>query len=104
MRGDKEYEYKHNKGRAEINKTAYNEENLLNLDAGKQFQSKQANSVGTIKAGAGKVPIEFMREEHIYVKTFPRYHPNGMFGLHYEKELKISLSKYFKQRLLMIRK
>ena len=59
-----------------------------------------ANQAIKIAPGEGKIPTNMMREEFIDVKAFPRYHPDGQYGLCHEREFKLSPSQYFQQRLL----
>ena len=41
-----------------------------------------------------------MRGEHVDVRAFPRHHPSGHFGLHHQREIKLTPSQYFNQRLM----
>ena len=50
--------------------------------------------------GEGKVPTNYMRDEHFDVKAFPCMHPTGRFGLHHKRSMKLSPVYYFNQRLL----
>ena len=51
-------------------------------------------------SGEGKVPTNYMRDEHFDVKAFPCMHPTGRFGLHHKRSMKLSPVYYFNQRLL----
>ena len=53
-----------------------------------------------IAPGEGKISTNMIREDHMDVKAFPRHHPTGKFGLNHEREVKLSPSQYFNQRLL----
>ena len=53
-----------------------------------------------IAPGEGKVPTNILREDNFDVKAFPIHHPDGKFGLHYERPIKLSPQAYFQQRLL----
>lgn len=53
-----------------------------------------------IAPGEGKIPTNMMREEHVDVKAFPRHYPGGKFGLNHHRDIQISPSQYFQQRLL----
>ena len=52
-----------------------------------------------IAPGEGKIPTNIMRDENWDVGGFPHLHPSGKFGLHHEREIKISSKNYFLQRL-----
>ena len=49
--------------------------------------------------GEGKIPSSLMRDDSWDVGGFPHLNPSGNFGLHHEREVKISHQKYFLQRL-----
>ena len=52
-----------------------------------------------IAPGEGKIPTSIMRDKNWDVGGFPQLHPSGNFGLHHEREQKISTKNYFLQRL-----
>ena len=52
-----------------------------------------------VAPGEGKIPINTMRDENWDVGGFPDLHPSGKFGLHHEREKKITAKNYFLQRL-----
>ena len=47
-----------------------------------------------------QVPIDWARDKHFDVKAFPTCHPTGKFGLHEEREARLTSQMYFNQRLL----
>ena len=49
--------------------------------------------------GEGKIPSSLMRDDSWDIGGFPNLHPSGKFGLHHERDVKISHQKYFIQRL-----
>ena len=53
-----------------------------------------------VAPGEGKTPTSLMRNEHFDVKSFPKHHPNGKYGLHHERKFRLSPVYYFNQRLL----
>ncbi len=53
-----------------------------------------------IAPGEGKVPTNYLRQEHFDVQSFVRHHPTGKFGLHHPRPHKLTSSMYFNQRLL----
>ena len=48
-----------------------------------------------IAPGEGVVPTNILREEHFDVKSFPKHHPSGRFGLNYDRRCRISAKVYF---------
>ena len=52
-----------------------------------------------VAPGEGKIPTNIMRDENWDIGGFPHLHPSGSFGLHHEREIKISSKNYFLQRL-----
>ena len=50
--------------------------------------------------GEGKVPTNFLREEHFDVKAFPKHHPSGQYGLNHKRPIRLYPQMYFNQRLL----
>ena len=52
-----------------------------------------------IAPGEGKTANVRLREEHLDAKAFPRHHPTGMYGLNHPREVKLTPSMYFRQRL-----
>ena len=47
-----------------------------------------------------QVPIDWARDKHFDVKSFPCCHPTGKYGLHEEREVRLTSQMYFNQRLL----
>ena len=41
-----------------------------------------------------------MRQQNWDVLAFPKHHPKGTFGLHHEREQKVSPQMYFQQRVM----
>ena len=50
--------------------------------------------------GEGKVPTNFLREEHFDVKAFPKLHPSGQYGINHPRHIRLYPQMYFNQRLL----
>ena len=61
---------------------------------------KTIHNVVKIAPGEGKIPQNYLREEHFDVKAFPRHHPTGNYGLDHPRDRKIPAQKFFCQRLL----
>ena len=65
----------------------------------KKVKTSDGQSI-TIAPGEGKIPSNFLRQEHFDVMSFVRHHPTGRFGLHHPRSTKLTPSVYFNQRLL----
>lgn len=78
--------------------------NEIEINNGKVSIKKTTKGNGniTIAPGEGKIPTNLLRDEDFDVKAFPRHHPNGQFGLHHKRDLKLSSQMYFNQRLLNV--
>ena len=53
-----------------------------------------------IAPGEGKIPSNYLRQDHFDVLSFVRHHPTGRFGLHHPRDTYLSVLMYFNQRLL----
>ena len=62
-------------------------------------KSERKNGV-TIAPGEGKVATTFLRDKCFDVKSFPKHHPSGKFGIDHTRKYKLSPIWYFNQRLL----
>ena len=60
----------------------------------------EGNSSIKVAPGEGMVPSNILREVNFDVKSSPRHHPTGRFGLSYDRKIKISPKMYFNQRFL----
>ena len=54
----------------------------------------------SVAPGEGQTPSNILKEHDWDVKTFPQLFPDGKFGLHYERQQKLTPLQYFNQRLL----
>ena len=54
----------------------------------------------SVAPGEGQIPTNILMEEDWDVKSFPHLHPDGRYGLHHKREIKLSPLQYFNQRLL----
>ena len=64
-------------------------------------RSRKENGKGiSIAPGEGKIPTNFLREENIDVKGFPRHFPSGINGIDHTREIRLTKQMYFNQRLL----
>jgi hypothetical protein len=65
------------------------------------YKSKSVRKNGvTIAPGEGKVATTFLRDRFFDVKSFPKHHPSGKFGIDHSRKYKLSPIWYFNQRLL----
>ena len=53
-----------------------------------------------IAPGEGKIPTNWLREKDFDITAFPDLFPDGKFGFHDDRELKLSPINYFSQRIL----
>ena len=49
--------------------------------------------------GEGKTPINFLNEKDWDIKAWPSLHPDGKYGLHHKRNIKLSDQKYFVHRI-----
>ena len=54
----------------------------------------------SVAPGEGQMPTNILAEKDWDVKTFPHLFPNGKYGLHYNREQRLTNLQYFNQRLL----
>ena len=66
----------------------------------KKLKRNKDAPVYNIAPGEGKIPTEWLREPSFDIEAFPHLFPDGKYGLHYEREKKLTPSKYFPQRVL----
>ena len=50
----------------------------------------------------GKVPTNFLDQEHWDIKSWPTLHPDGKFGRHHKRKVKLTTQNYFQQRMLNV--
>ena len=53
-----------------------------------------------IAPGEGKRPEEWLRKPNFDIDAFPHLHPDGKYGLYYERPKKLTPAKYLPQRIL----
>ena len=61
---------------------------------------KKTAPVIEIAPGEGKIPTNWLREKDNDIDSFPELHPEGKYGLDYERSQKLSRHKYFAQRIM----
>ena len=61
---------------------------------------KKTAPVIEIAPGEGKIPTNWLREKDNDIDSFPELHPEGIYGLDYERSQKLSRHKYFAQRIM----
>ena len=71
----------------------------VNTSDSDKFKQQGSSNV-KVAPGEGVVPTNILREEHFDVKSFPKHHPSGKYGLHYDRKCILSAKVYFNQRLL----
>ena len=60
----------------------------------------ETNASIKVAPGEGIVPSNILREEHFDEKAMPKHHPSGKYGIHHERNQKLSPQVYFEQRML----
>ena len=58
------------------------------------------NEVLSIALGESMLPVSFMLDQNVEELSFPSLFPTGRFGFHYERAVKLSLTKYANARHL----
>ncbi|XP_066915086.1 uncharacterized protein [Clytia hemisphaerica] len=58
------------------------------------------NEILTLAPGQGKKPVSILNDENCEMLAHPHLFPKGRFGYRVERNVKLSPSKYFNQRLL----
>ena len=53
----------------------------------------------SIAPGEGKIPTDLMRDKDFLINAFPHLFPTGKYGLNEERDVVLSMQKYFTQRL-----
>ena len=53
----------------------------------------------SIAPGEGKIPTDLMRDKDFLINAFPHLFPTGKYGLNEERNVVLSMQKYFTQRL-----
>ena len=66
----------------------------------KKMKRNKDAPVYNIAPGEGKIPTDWLREPSFDIEAFPHLFPDGKYGLHYEREKKLTPSKFFPQRIL----
>ena len=73
----------------------------MNLESEVVTNENQSSSESLeVAPGQGKVPTNFASQENFDVLAYARHHPTGKFGVHYERKEKLSVQKYFVQRIM----
>ncbi|XP_061177698.1 uncharacterized protein LOC133186474 [Saccostrea echinata] len=75
---------------------------LQPVDVAQEVLDHYFDDVYNIAPGEGKNPIRMLQEEGNEAKTFPHLFPSGNFSWNEERDVKISLSKYFNNRLMNV--
>ena len=88
----RKFQFDHNVSTCLTNKFP---EMLLNED-GKEVVEDEDFSFAP---GEGKTPTNIMMEKNWDIKAWPSLHPDGMYGLHHSRNIKLSDQKYFVHRI-----
>ena len=75
----------------------------LVVNTSNKIMKKRLNKEGLlyeIAPGEGKIPTNWLREKDFDITAFPDLFPDGKFGFHDDRELKLSPMNYFSQRIL----
>nr|XP_022296821.1 uncharacterized protein LOC111106437 [Crassostrea virginica] len=73
---------------------------LQPVDIAQEVLDHYFDDVYNIAPGEGQNPIRMLQEEGNEAKTFPHLFPSGKFSWNESREVKISLSRYFNNRLM----
>ncbi|XP_062606870.1 uncharacterized protein LOC134268630 [Saccostrea cucullata] len=73
---------------------------LQPVDVAQEVLDHYFDDIYNIAPGEGKNPIRMLQEEGNEAKTFPHLFPNGNFSWNEDRDVKISLSRYFNNRLM----
>ena len=66
----------------------------------KKLKRGKEAPVYEIAPGEGKRPEEWLRKPNFDIDAFPHLHPDGKYGLYYDRPKKITPAKFFPQRIL----
>ena len=82
----------------------YNEYSTLVNGHPDIFLNDEGNQVANLDfaPGEGKKPSNFLDQKHWDIKSWPTLLPDGKFGLHHERKVKLTAQKYFHQRILNV--
>ena len=72
----------------------------LPLDTCLQLESIDANKIISVAPGEGAKPLNILTDELFEEMSFPHKYPNGKGGFSQERKEKITVRKFFNQRLL----
>ena len=72
----------------------------LPLDTCLQLESIDANKIISVAPGEGAKPLNILTDELFEEMSFPHKYPNGKGGFSEERKEKITVRKFFNQRLL----
>ncbi|XP_062577465.1 uncharacterized protein LOC134239308 [Saccostrea cucullata] len=73
---------------------------LQPVDIAQEVLDHYFDDVYNIAPGEGKNPIRMLQEEGNEAKTFPHLFPSGNFSWNEHRDVKITLSRYFNNRLM----
>ncbi|XP_062600922.1 uncharacterized protein LOC134262538 [Saccostrea cucullata] len=73
---------------------------LQPVDVAQEVLDHYFDDIYHIAPGEGKNPIRMLQEEGNEAKTFPHLFPSGNFSWNEDRDVKISLSRYFNIRLM----
>ena len=56
----------------------------------------------SVAPGEGKIPTNILQEKDWDVKSFPGLHPDAKYGIHEERETRLTDQQYFEQRVMNV--
>ena len=93
---EEEYEYQRDSKAFEISSKLRG----LPLDTCLQLESIDANKIISVAPGEGAKPLNILTDQLFEEMSFPHKYPNGTGGFSQERKEKITVRKFFNQRLL----
>ena len=93
---EEEYEYQRDSKAFEISSKLRG----LPLDTCLQLESIDANKIISVAPGEGAKPLNILTDQLFEEMSFPHKYPNGKGGFSQERKEKITVRKFFNQRLL----
>ena len=84
----------------DVNQEVITDTCLQPVDIAQEVLDHYFDDVYNIAPGEGQNPVRILQEEGNEAKTFPHLFPTGKFSWNERRDVKISLSRYFNNRLM----
>ena len=99
---DKEYETKDpiRKHQFDHNRNTCMTNNYPEMFLDKNGERVTTNAELSFAPAEGNYPVNILNETDWDIKSWPALHPDGKFGLHYKRKVKLTDQQYFGQRIL----